>query len=266
MSTRRQNRRPARPLASHGRKRFGSRSAPPATQHAVELAELSREVGGTDRDVRHYFLTLPTDKLSAVLERYECEYGRASRERAEVALPSWRSGSSLMSGRMARRLYALLPPLMPTELRFRLVETLWGNLGPRQRRGISAGPDVQIDRLVEDVGDELDSLILRCRIPEPLSVKFPWLATPDVQAKQDLLDHGARLEKSLILDAVKARTPALRAHLAADSGKQTSRLAQVFTIHRHELEVVLETGSTGLRRMSARELRAGERRRSLSAR
>ncbi len=126
--------------------------------------------------------------------------------------------------------------------------------------------DVQVDGLVEEVAEELDSLILRCRIPETLSARFPWLATPDVLAKQDLLDHGARLEKSLILDAVKARTPALRAHLAADSGKQISRLAQVFTIHRHELEVVLETGATGLRRMSARELRAGERGLSLSAR
>ena len=106
---------------------YGSRSVghERALQHIKEAEQLSQELGGTDKDVKAYFFSLPTHQLRTILDAYEAKYGRKPREYAEVTLPKWRSGRVKMSGMNASRLFNLLPPRMPLPEKYKLTENLW---------------------------------------------------------------------------------------------------------------------------------------------
>jgi len=50
-----------------------------ARQHIIEAEQLSRELGGTDVDVKAYFFSLPSRDLQIVLDLYESQYGSQAR-------------------------------------------------------------------------------------------------------------------------------------------------------------------------------------------
>ncbi|MEE8312159.1 MAG: hypothetical protein V3R77_07870, partial [Candidatus Binatia bacterium] len=211
---------------------------PPDQRDNLEAAELSRELGGTDRHVKDHFFALPEGELRSILASYEDHHGHRARETAEVSLPGWRAGSAIMSGRVARRLYELLPPRMPIEARYSLVEGLWRHVSPGSQRTLRVGADVPADEIVVAVSAHVDAVMTGHRIPEELQRRFRWLSDADVQAKQDLLNHRNVLEKTLILDALRVRLPILLRHARDEAGPRTTHLAQVFTIGKHELELV----------------------------
>jgi hypothetical protein len=93
-----------------------------AMQHIREAQELSRELGGTDADVKAYFFRLPLSELRPILDAYERQYGKEARQYAEEAIPEWRSGRRKMSGQNASRLFHLLPRFMPLEQKYALTQ------------------------------------------------------------------------------------------------------------------------------------------------
>jgi len=232
----------------HSRFALRFRSAPPAPDQrdSLEAAELSREVGGTDRHVKDHFLSLPAGELRPILASYEDRYGHRARETAEVSLPSWRAGSAIMGGRIARRLYELLPPRMPVEARYTLVEGLWRHVSSGSHRTLRVGADVPVNEVVTVVGTHVDAVMTGHRIPEELQRRFRWLSEADVQAKQDLLNHRNALEKTLILDAVRVQLPTMLGHARSEAGARTTHLAQIFTIGKHELELVVDPSTSGV--------------------
>lgn len=226
--------------------RFRSLPEPPDQRDNLEAAELSRELGGTDRHVKKHFFALAASELRPILASYEDRYGHRARETAEVSLPGWRAGSAIMSGRVARRLYELLPPRMPVEARYTLVEGLWRHVSPGSHRTLRVGAEVPADEIVVAVGAHVDAVMTGHRIPEELQRRFRWLSDADVQAKQDLLNHRNALEKTLILDALRVQLPTLLRHTRGEASSRATRLAQVFTIGKHELELVLDPSATGI--------------------
>ena len=63
-----------------------------ALEHIREAEELSRELGGTDEDVKSYFFSLSGAELRSVLDAYERANGSLAREYAEETMSKWRSG------------------------------------------------------------------------------------------------------------------------------------------------------------------------------
>ena len=75
-----------------------------AREHIQEAEALSRELGGTDQDVKEYFFSLSPNQLSGILDKYEQQNGEKAREYAEETFPKWKNGQVHMSGKVAERL------------------------------------------------------------------------------------------------------------------------------------------------------------------
>ena len=218
-----------------------------ALQHIEEAKQLSRELGGSDQEVKGYFFSLPSERLHVILNEYERQYGALAREYAEETLPKWRSGRVHMSGMVATRLFKLLPPRMPPAEKYKLTENLWRHVGPSSRKTLRVGLNAEIEDIVASVRSHIEGVVVSYNIPETLERRFEWLSAGDVHVKQDLLNHLRQMEKSLVVGGAREQLPVMLSHLRREEGHYTHRLAQVLKIGKHELEILMDKTASGVR-------------------
>ena len=156
-----------------------------------------------------------------------------------------------MSGVVAERLFACVPPLMPERDKFDLAGKLWERYAPTSSLRLSVGPSAPLEAVLEAVSAHLDAIVQDHYIPPHLSENFLWLADNDVVAYERLLNFFVRQEKKLALQEVSRIVPLLqkqkREHpeLIQDA-KKTVRAGK------HSVELLIEgpAGSTEVRRWS----------------
>ena len=163
-----------------------------ARQHIEEAKELSRELGGTDKDVKEYFFSLSAPELQPILDEYEKLHGVEAREYAAKTLPRWRSGRTKMSGLVAGRLFALLPSRMPLHKKYALVKTLWKSKCPSSDAEFYVGPDAEIHEVCAAVRGRLNEVVAAYRIPDVIVSQFRWLAQNDVDLQEQLHNYFFR--------------------------------------------------------------------------
>jgi hypothetical protein len=239
-----------RGYGSRGR-RYGSSSyrsnagLEAAKKHIAEAAALSRELGGTDEDVKSYFYALNAGELKAVFEEYGRKYGQDKREYAERALPDWKSGNRQMSGLVAGRLFSLLPRRMPVSKKFDLVESLWRFKGPSSHRKIYVGPDACSIELTTMIQEHLKEKVQSYVIDETLSKRFDWLSENDSNLCQDLRNHFLHLEKEQLAAASYDRIGIMLAQIQrSDVLHQT--LIQTFEVGKHQVKLHFSPKSSGI--------------------
>lgn len=213
-----------------------------AEQHVREAEQLSAELGGTDHDVKLYFFNLHSTELAQVLEEYGSRYGEEARNYAAQTIPAWRTGQRRMSGLVASRLFSLLPPRMPLREKYKLTENLWHHTGPTSHRVLRIGPDADLDDVLDKVRSHIADVVVHYTIPDNMSRRFEWLSAGDVNIKQQLLNHLRDMEKSLVLEGARAQLPVMLDHMRSE-GQYTHHMAQVLTIGKHKLELVVDKAS-----------------------
>jgi hypothetical protein len=216
-----------------------------ASQHIREAKELSKELGGTDEDVKKYFFSLPPRELKKIFDAYEKQYGRSPREYAEEAIHLWKSGKRKMSGLVAERLFNLLPPRMPLEAKYSLVETLWKEYCPKSHKMVLIGADANEQTIVDTIQSHLMQVVVDHKIPDPLERRFQWLSTGDVNVKQQLQNYLLQTEKSLIIRDLRERIPVLYGHLR-EHGSITQKMSQHIIIGKHKLDLYFSTNNSGV--------------------
>jgi hypothetical protein len=149
-----------------------------------------------------------------------------------------------MSGIVAERLFNLLPPRMPLSVKYQIVEGLWKHVGSKHR--IRVGPDASLEQVVEAARAKIIEFVVNYKIPEDIERRFEWLAAGDVSIKQMLLSHVQEVEKSVVVEAVRAQVPVMLEHLRC-SGSHTGRLAQIVRVGKHELELLMDKMASGVR-------------------
>jgi len=234
---------------SRGRGRYYSRAdrgREIARQHVLEAEQLSRELGGTDEDVKSYFFSLPPHELQIILDLYEHHYGSQARAYANTTIPNWRSGKRRMAGQTATRLFRLLPPVMPLQKKYQLIGNLWDHCGPSSKKILRVGLDADVEDILNHVRQHIEGVIVHYRIPDNLEKRFEWLSAGDSHVKQDLLGHLRQREKSLVVAGARLQLPVMLSHLRSEQGQNTHRLAQVLKVGRHELEVTLDKDFSGV--------------------
>jgi len=217
-----------------------------ALEHIREAEELSRELGGTDKDVKEYFFSLPRHELDQVFEAYGRKYGKVKQEYAEQAFYKWKTGQVKMSGLVAGRLFNLLPPRMPLKVKYVLVENLWKEYCPRSDKILLIGPEADYQEIIDTIKTHLMNVVVNYEIPEPLQRRFNWIAAGDVNVKQQLLNYLRQKEKALILHAIKHRIPVLLNHLG-EHGSITRKMHQQIEIGKHKLELQYDPQKTGIK-------------------
>jgi hypothetical protein len=217
-----------------------------ALEHIREAEALSKELGGTDQDVKQYFFSLHAAHLRGILDKYESKYGKAAREYADKTLPSWKSGKVHMSGMVAERLFNLLPPAMPLDTKFRLTESLWKHVGPSSNKKFYVGLDANLEDITSRVKAHLEDVVIHYQIPSSMEARFNWLSQGDVTVKQQLLNHFRQQEKALLSEALRTQLPILMGHLNSEKGNLTTQTAQVLKVGKHEVQVIVSSGVNGV--------------------
>ena len=122
-------------------------------------------------------------------------------------------------------------------------------LGPISRHLRPFSPGERIDDLLDEIAElqRIEQVVVNYEIPESLERRFDWLSAGDVHVKQDLLNHLRQMEKTLVVEGARAQLPVMLAHLNSADGQHTHRLAQVLKIGKHELEILVDKRSSGVK-------------------
>lgn len=218
-----------------------------ALQHIEDARRLTAELGGTDKDVKEYFFSLPPLELQKILNEYQRRHGRAAREYAEETMPKWRAGVVTMSGTVAERLFSLLPPRMPLPAKYKLTEGLWRHVGPSSKKRLRVGVEADLETILDTVSGHIEDVVVNYRVPENLERRFNWLSAGDVAVKQQLLNHLRQMEKAHVVEAARLQLPVMLEHLRSESGHYTHKLTQVLKVGKHELQILPDKSFSGVR-------------------
>lgn len=216
-----------------------------AAQHIREAEELSRQLGGTDKDVKDYFFSLPASQLKTILDAYESQYGKDKRDYAQSVFHEWRTGRRKMSGLVASRLFNLLPPRMPIDKKYELIGNLWREMGPQSHKIIRIGQDAAVDDIIEITWKHVQETVNSYTIPQALQLRFQWLTGGDVNAQQQLLNHFRDLEKQQTVELSRLQIPRMLDHMRNHSDI-TGSLAQVLQIGKHKFELHYDRNASGV--------------------
>jgi hypothetical protein len=220
----------------YGRRNYGREAA---LQHISEAHSFSHSIGGTDRDVKQYFFSLSGQELERIFFAYGKAYGDQAEAYARKIFYDWKSGSRQMSGKVAERLFNLLPPVMPLSKKLELAGKIWDYYNPKSLHHFTVGPLTDIEVIMTAVRDRVESAIQSHNVPDQLRNRFEWLSGGDVQVKEQLLNHFREEERKLALITLNEQMPILQRQMRENT-QQTISLRTKMSVHRHEFEVWID--------------------------
>jgi hypothetical protein len=217
-----------------------------ALEHIRQAEDLTKELGGVDQDVKQYFFSLSPYQMKEIFDKYEQNYGNSAREYAEKTLPRWKAGNVKMSGLVAERLFNLLPPIMPMETKYLLIESLWKHVGKSTSKNYYIGLNANLEQLSDIIKKHLESVVINYSIPRYMESRFKWLSAGDVDVKQKLLNYFQYQERSLLSEALLINLPILLNHLNSDKSALTTHLVQTLKVGKHEIIVTIDERIDGI--------------------
>lgn len=207
-----------------------------AKRHIREAEEFSREMGGSDRDVKAYFFGLDDFELDAIFSEYGSKYGWKAEDYARSTIDNWRTGATKMSGLVAKRLFSFLPSRMPLNDKYQLAENIWIHFGPSSRHSFMVGPATDLHLIASTVQEKLDATVTSYDIPENIKKRFDWLSHGDVSVKEQLLNHFRQLEKEVARQKLFSEIPLLQKQMR-DHPENSNRLKSIIEIYKHVVEI-----------------------------
>lgn len=209
-----------------------------ARRHLEEAEAFSKEIGGTDKDVKNYFFSLPYNELNEILKEYGKKFGSSPESYARETFDAWRTGRRGMSGLVAKRLFDLLPPRMPLEKKYELADNIWRYYGPTTVNYYTINQSADINELSRIIGDKLDSTVTIYNIPQNIKNRFKWLSSGDITVEETLLNYFRQQQKSLVLYKLRTEIPILQRQLQNHSDK-TGLIKSELQINNNKIIITL---------------------------
>lgn len=150
-----------------------------AQRHIEEAQALSIRLGGMDKEVKAFFLGLNDAQFSEVLERYGDKFGQKPKDYARKVYPDWKSGKTKMSGLVAGRLFDLLPPIMPIDLKLKIVEGLFEKSGRNINEFVLVPESATPEEVIQFIDDASFSYLEKVEIDQGIKRQFEWLSGDD---------------------------------------------------------------------------------------
>lgn len=212
-----------------------------ARRHIAEAREFSDEIGGNDTDVKKYLFSLPFKSLELIFVQYGKQYGIVAENYARESFNQWKNGTKKMSGLIAKRLFNLVPPLMPLEKKYELAENIWRHFGPKSAHAFTIGPDADIDSLASLVSSQIDNTVTSYNIPTNIKARFNWLAAGDISKEEILLNYLREKQKKLVIDIIKFDVVNLKTQLNNNLNKNNvKKLTKEFNIYNHSIKISID--------------------------
>lgn len=218
---------------SYSRRDYGHEAA---RQHIADAHRLSERLGGMDKEVKDYFFSLPPDQRARVFDGYGRKYGEQKRAYAEATFSKWKNGTVHMSGLVAERLFDFLPPIMPINLKLRIVEGLFENSGAARSDFVLAPLNAPASTVIAFVGDNLLKELEGQQIAAGLKSQFGWLAGEDATVAEQLLMHSL----NLTVNAKKAAAAAIMRQMDQSRAENTDVIKDVIStirVRKHEVHI-----------------------------
>ncbi|MDP3029343.1 MAG: hypothetical protein Q8O04_07590 [Deltaproteobacteria bacterium] len=166
--------------------------------HVSQRTVLSLQLGGIDKDIEKIFLSLSQADLEKIISLYSKAHGQKAAGYARATYQKWKSGSVKMSGQTAERLVELIPPVLPTSVRFELVKKLRYSHFKTRTMHVNSSPDTWRNDIIKPI-QELVSASSSFSLPEYVLEKAKWLAQGDAKAAQQLLAAAEQEEAAIRL-------------------------------------------------------------------
>lgn len=223
---------------SYKRHSYSSRSygQEAARQHIAEAHALSERLGGMDQEVKAFFFDLDRERLSDVLDRYERKFGSDKRAYAEQTFPRWRSGERQMSGLVAGRLFDLLPPIMPIDLKLRIVEGLFEKSGKPKTDYVLVPMKTHPADVVHFVDETCFGYLSEVGIDTSIKRQFDWLSSDDAAVAERLFKHVMQVT----FEAKKEASAAMMAQLDRDRATHADTIKEITStirLRQHEVHI-----------------------------
>jgi len=216
-----------------------------ARAHIEEASAFADEVGNADSIVKNAFFSLSGSARDGLLRKYETLYGASAREYAQQTIPKWKSGAVRMSGMVAKRLFALMPPLMPTSQKHQIVEAVWKRYGPHSRKYVYVGPGSDPRDVLAAIEQYFETLTVRYAIPKALERQFDWLSDNDVVVKQQLLNHFMDEQRKAALASARLNLDMILERMQSDDEMRIAKLSHTVFVGNHQLEIRADRFRTG---------------------
>lgn len=230
-----------RPSRRHYRSRTYASAAgqEAARRHIEEAREFDKEMGGAVSDVKKYFFELKKSELNELFSDYGRRYGAPKEAYARQAFCRWKSGCTKMSGRVVKRLFALLPSGMPIAAKLALAANVWRHFGANSIHHFTVGPNADVMLVMGKIYEALTAEIRDYNIPENVKDRFDWLAAGDISVKEHLLNYFTQMDKKIAIDSLHAQLPVLQAQMRDHSGHIGSIHTKI-EINEHSVEIWID--------------------------
>jgi hypothetical protein len=230
-----------RPSRRHYRSRTYASAAgqEAARRHIEEAREFEKEIGGTVSDVKKYFFGLNDAELNSVFSVYSRQYGASKEAYARQVFSRWKSGSTQMSGLVAKRLFNLLPPRMPIAVKLELAGNVWRHFGTSSTHHFTVGPNADAQLAMDRIYETLNSAIQDYNIPPNVKNRFDWLAAGDVSVKEHLMNYFRQMDRKIAIDSLNAQLPVLQAQMR-DHSNHTGSIRTRIEVHKHSVEIWID--------------------------
>ncbi len=231
-----------------------------AKRHIADAHAFSAEVGHTDEVVKEAFFSLPSASLNNLFNRYGDTWGEVAADYARQTFPKWRNywkrrrlggahrwqpDEVQMSGTVAVRLFALLPPLLPTREKHKIVEAIWKSYGPRSQKYVYLGPDCDSERVISAIDGHFSNQKVLYAIPKHLEDRFDWLSDNDVTVKQQLLNHFMNEQRRSAVASARLNIPMMLEQMKGEASAHISALSHTVFVGNHHVEVKADPLRTG---------------------
>jgi hypothetical protein len=199
----------------HSRSSYGWTGSDWAEYHRSARQSVTRRFGGIDEFVEQAFLNLPSDELGRLLREYSRRYGPSAAAYARATVPKWKSREVMLSGKTAIRLLDLVPPYLPSSVRYQLIRHLRTHCFGHSVARVSCEPHEWRSRL-QPVIDNLVSRYSTQNLPAHVTSVATWLANNDGVAAQRLLaaaeQEEARIRTALLPQEFRRIEALIEAH------------------------------------------------------
>jgi hypothetical protein len=94
-------------------------------------------------------------------------------------------------------------------------------------------------------GQHIGSVVSEYKIPDSLSRTFDWLASEDVEVKQQLLNHIRKTERDLVIEAGRLQVEVMFRHRFGENSDAIKSFTHTLTAGKHNLTLVADLNASG---------------------
>lgn len=214
-----------------------------AINHIIARQNLSRLMGGIDKDIEEIFFNLSDYKLSELLYEYGRKYGDDAESYAKQTLPLWQNNHVKMSGLVAERLLNLIPDRLEPFERYGLIKKLRSAHIKKQNSLISC----RLDNWEEILKNAFNALLHNARLfefPEEVNKCARWLSKGDAVLAQALMKEADEEEALVYASFIKNEFNQIK--LLADNTKHLSIITKCIELPQGNITVVIKPPKKGI--------------------